>query len=230
MEGARPVRLGIMNFTNFIWDQLLATGGTQSYCIRWESTGTLTKEKVAEIEADLEVLANTWFDYLQGYNCWPFGHVPVKVVGVAVADRNRADWADGEGVPVYVGDMFENAPQCPQACGRFFHQDNDYSGCPGGEANHYDRSLWLTDGGSGSGGDWGMRMAPGDFNMAGMAWLSIHEFGHGLGFPDYYNWDIWTGGVAQPVAIMSNSPNEHETDWDVAMLKYVWDRVQARLL
>ena len=36
----------------------------------------------------------------------------------------------------------------------FFHQDGNYSGCPGGAARHYDLSLWLTSGfNGGAGGD-----------------------------------------------------------------------------
>jgi hypothetical protein len=228
MTGARPKSGGIMSSNNSIWDQVLATEGTLNYCIRWESSGTLTTERVAEIERDLEEVANTWFQYLEGYNCWPHGQIPVTVVGVAVAERSRAGWADGAGLPVYVGDMREGAPQCPEACGRWFNRDGDYSSCQGGDANHYDMSLWLTDGFNAAvGGDWGQRMAPESFTLDGMAWMSIHEFGHGLGFPDYYNWEVWTD-VPQPVSIMSNSPSGYETEWDAAFMRYVWDRLKER--
>src|SRR5690606_25039622 len=127
--GARPPWFGVLEHDNFIWDQVFATGGQLNYCIRWDSAGTLTASRVVEIEETLEELANIWFQFLEGYNCWPFGHIPVKVVGVAVAERQRASWGDGESVPVYVGDFREDAPQCPEACGRFFHTDGDYSGC-----------------------------------------------------------------------------------------------------
>ncbi|NJR12657.1 hypothetical protein HC776_01910, partial [bacterium] len=30
----------------------------------------------------------------------------------------------------------------------------------------------------------------------------LHEFGHGFGFPDYYNWDAWAPGVASPNSVM----------------------------
>lgn len=93
-----------------------------------------------------------------------------------------------------------------------------------------DLSLWLTDGfGAAVGSDWGQRMAPESFNLDDLAWMSIHEFGHGLGYPDYYNWDQWTD-VVQPVSIMSYTPTGRETEWDAAFTRYVWDRLKERLL
>ena len=228
--GARPPWFGVIEYDNFIWDQVFATGGKLNYCIRWDSAGTLTTTRVAEIEETLDELANIWFQFLEGYNCWPFGHIPVRVVGVAVAARQRAAWGDDEGVPVYVGDFREGAPQCPEACGRFFHTDGDYSGCEGGDDQHYDLSLWLTDGFDVAvGSDWGQRMAPESFNLDDLAWMSIHEFGHGLGYPDYYNWEEWTN-VEQPVSIMSYTPTGRETEWDAAFTRFVWDRLKDRLL
>jgi hypothetical protein len=55
------------------------------------------------------------------------------------------------------------------------------------------------------GGDWGQRLAPGNVmnNLAAASQLIVvHEMGHGLGFPDYYNWDAWAPGVAPPPTIM----------------------------
>jgi hypothetical protein len=232
MTGARPVGASVMNFTNLIWDQVMATEGTLQYCIRWESADTLTLDDLEEIEDALERWANTWFSELEGYNCWPYDHVPVKIVGVAVSDGDLADWDSAE-MPVYVGDYYEDAPQCPQACGRFFNRDNDYSDCPGGEANHYDMSLWLTDGFANAvGGDWGQRMSPGSFmgNMdADSHVMWVHEFGHGLGFPDYYNWDVWAPGVTAPSCVMNAGAAWDVTTWDAAMLRYAWDQIQTRL-
>lgn len=230
--GARPVSASVLNFKNLIWDQVMATGGTLNYCIRWESSGTLSMDDVVEIEDALNHWADDWFSPLQGYNCWPYGSIDITVVGVAVSERSKATWDDDE-LPVYVGDYFENAPQCPQACGRFFHQDGSYAGCTGGDDAHYDMSLWLTDGFSGGvGGDWGQRMAPQTFmgNMGGDSnTIWQHEFGHGLGFPDYYNWTEWTGKAA-PACIMNAGAAFGVTDWDIAMAKYTWDHLKSRLI
>ena len=65
-----------------------------------------------------------------------------------VVGRSLLQWSDNS-VDIYVGDINENAPQCSAPCGRFFHQDGNYSGCPGGASHHYDHSLWLTAGFSG---------------------------------------------------------------------------------
>lgn len=91
----------------------------------------------------------------RGWNNWPYPTVSVKVVGWAVRDRNQLQWSDNS-VDIYVNNISENAPQCSPDCGRFFHQDGNYSSCPGGALRHYDLSLWLTEGlGGGFGGDWG---------------------------------------------------------------------------
>ena len=72
-----------------------------------------------------------------GHNAWPYANVPVRVVGWAVRDRSQLQWTDTS-VDIYVNNIRENAPQCAEPCGRFFHQDGNYSGCPGGAARHYD--------------------------------------------------------------------------------------------
>jgi hypothetical protein len=51
-----------------------------------------------------------------------------------------------EGFSLYTDKDKQGIPQCAETCGRFFHQDNNYSKCPGGKNMHYDMSLWLTDG------------------------------------------------------------------------------------
>lgn len=93
-----------------------------------------------------------------------------------------------DGIDVYTDTDAEGIPQCAEACGRFFHQDNDYSQCPGGAERHYDNSLWLTDGmGGGAGGDWGQRIGR-EYFMESLDMENIqillHEIGHTYGLDD----------------------------------------------
>jgi hypothetical protein len=136
---------------------------------------------------------------------------------------------------VYENDIRENAPQCAEACGRFFHQQAGYTypQCSGGVANHYDMSLWLTQGMSGgAGGDWGQRVGQEYFtNNVNAEHLHIwlHEFGHGFGFPDYYNWDAWAPGVASPNSVMVAGRATLVTDWDTWMLRHTYNQLKSRL-
>ncbi|HEY1178416.1 MAG TPA: cellulose-binding domain-containing protein, partial [Phytomonospora sp.] len=148
----------LYGFRNYGWDQLFANGGAINYCVRWDSPAAVSAALRDRIHAALTRQFTKWTDALRGWSDWPYPTVPVKVVGWAVRDRAQLQWTD-DSVDVYVNDINENAPQCSAPCGRFFHQDGNYSGCPGGKAHHYDMSLWLTSGfGGGAGGDWGQRV------------------------------------------------------------------------
>lgn len=99
-----------------------------------------------------------WFGYLYGYDNFPWSNITVNVVGYAVKDVSQLE-GDTSGLTVYTDVDESGIPQCAEACGRIFHQDGDYSRCEGGEAAHYDQSLWLKDGlDGGSGWDFGQRI------------------------------------------------------------------------
>jgi len=231
--GARPPGASVENFRNLILDQLFAADGALRFCVRWESTETVSQAMRDQIAEALERGANEWFEKLAGYDCFPFGHVPVLVTGWATADRNLLEWSD-DTVRVDVGDFREGAPQCQEACGRFFHQQEGYTypECPGGFDAHYDMSLWLTQGMSGgAGGDWGQRVGSEYFtgsvtNDHQHIWL--HEFGHGLGFPDYYNWDEWAPGIEGPNSVMVAGRASLVTEWDTWMVRHLWSELKPR--
>jgi hypothetical protein len=92
--GARPVSASIATFKNTIIDMLMATNGALRYCVRWDSTGTLSAAQRDQIGPALERWINNWFQYLVGYDCWPYGHIPVTVTGYATRDRNLLGWTD----------------------------------------------------------------------------------------------------------------------------------------
>ncbi len=218
----------VLPFRNYAWDQIAANGGTINYCVRWESSVTVTPAMRDQIAAMLDRQLNKWIARLAGYDCWPYDRVPVKVVGWAVRDRSTLAWTD-DSVPVYVNDIREGAPQCAESCGRFFHQDGNYSGCPGGAANHYDMSLWLTEGfGGGHGGDWGQRVGRAyvtDNVSASDLGILLHEMGHSFGLDDFYDWT----GTPLPACVMVAGSSMSITDFDGWMLRDVWSHIKSRL-
>ncbi|SDL16414.1 Cellulose binding domain-containing protein [Glycomyces sambucus] len=216
-----------LNFRNFGWDQVMATGGTISYCVRWDSQNTVTAQTRDRIAAKLQDQYDRWFDQMAGWNEWPFDRIEVNVVGWAAYDRDLLQWSD-DSVDVYIGDIREDAPQCAEECGRFFHQDGNYSQCPGGAARHYDQSLWLTQGmGGGAGGDWGQRMGQEYFvNALDSAQIHIylHELGHTFGLDDFYDWTP----TGQCCFIMKAGSSSTITAFDQWMLRDWWRHLKSR--
>ncbi len=235
MTGARPVGAGMHQFTNTILDQVMAAGGSLRYCVRWDNPRAASAELRDDIAEALSRHVNRWFEALVGYDCWPYEHIPVTVTAWAVRPEHRDNlqWSDGEGsVRIDVGHIREEAPECLQACNRFFNRQAgfNYPDCPGGFEEHFDLSLWLTEDfgpAAGVGGDWGQRMSPPMFidNMHGDhpgVWL--HEFGHGFGLPDYYNWQTWVGDVPTPPSVMV--AGQRYSEWDDWMLRRTWSEIR----
>lgn len=221
----------LYGFKNYGWDQVMANRGSINYCVRWESDQKVSAALRDEIHAALAREFTKWMDTLQekgkGWNGWPYKSVPVKVVGWAVRDRSTLEWTD-DSVDIYVNDINEGAPQCAPPCGRFFHQDNDYSGCPGGAGHHYDMSLWLTAGmDGGAGGDWGQRIGSeyfvGALNSENIHIL-LHEMGHTFGLDDFYDWTpTGVGGF-----LMNAGSATQITEFDKWMLRDWWRHLKRR--
>lgn len=221
----------LYGFKNYGWDQVMANRGSINYCVRWDSSSPVSATLRDQIQAALGRQFKKWMDQMveggRGWNAWPYAEVPVKVVGWAVRDRNTLQWTDNS-VDIYVNDINENAPQCAPPCGRFFHQDNNYSGCPGGAAHHYDMSLWLTAGfGGGAGGDWGQRVGSeyfvGALNSDNIH-IVLHEMGHTFGLDDFYDWiPSGVGGF-----IMNAGSATQITEFDKWMLRDFWRHLKSR--
>ncbi|MEU6411982.1 cellulose-binding domain-containing protein [Microbispora sp. NPDC046933] len=217
----------LYGFKNYIWDQIMAGRGSINYCVRWDSSATVSASLRDRIHASLARSFNKWIDQLEGWSGWPYPDVNVKVVGWAVRDRNQLQWTDNS-VDVYVGDINEGAPQCSPPCGRFFHQNGDYSGCPGGAAHHYDMSLWLTAGmNGGAGGDWGQRIGS-EYYVGALdsenIHILLHEIGHGFGLDDFYDWT--PTGVC--CFIMNAGSATQITEFDKWMLRDWWRHLKSR--
>lgn len=217
----------LYTFNNYGWDQVLANGGFINYCVRWDSSAPVSATLRDQIHAALARSFAKWMDAMVGFDEWPYQQVPVRVVGWAVRDRNTLQWTDNS-VDIYVNDIRENAPQCADECGRFFNRNGNYPNCPGGNARHYDMSLWLTAGfGGGHGGDWGQRMGSEYFvnnrNNENITIL-LHEIGHSFGLDDFYDWT--PTGVC--CFIMKAGSSAVITDFDRWMLRDWWRHLKSR--
>ncbi|GIJ20614.1 cellulose-binding domain-containing protein [Micromonospora lutea] len=214
-------------FRNYGWDQVMANRGYLNFCVRWDSSATVTAAQRDQIHATLARQYKKWMDLMVGHNAWPYREVPIRVVGWAVRDRNQLQWTDNS-VDIYVNNIRENAPQCAPECGRFFNQGGQYPNCPGGAARHYDQSLWLTDGfGGGAGGDWGQRMGReyymNNLNAENMTIL-LHEIGHTFGLDDFYDWTpSGVGGF-----IMKAGSASSITEFDTWMFRDWWRHLKSR--
>lgn len=221
----------LYGFRNYGWDQIMANGGYINYCVRWDSNAPVSAALRDRIHAALTRQFTKWMNVMvengQGWERWPYPNVPVRVVGWAVRDRSTLQWTDNS-VDIYVNDIRENAPQCAAACGRFFHQDGNYSQCPGGAARHYDMSLWLTSGfGGGHGGDWGQRLGSeyfvnslNDENIH----ILLHEIGHSFGLDDFYDWT--PTGVC--CFLMKAGSASQITEFDKWMFRDWWRHLKSR--
>jgi hypothetical protein len=217
----------LYGFRNYGWDQLFANGGFINYCVRWDSSATVTAAQRDQIHASLARQYKKWMDVMVGHNGFPYTDVPVRVVGWAVRDRAQLQWND-DSVDIYVNNIRENAPQCSEPCGRYFNVSGNYPNCPGGKARHYDHSLWLTDGfGGGHGGDWGQRLGREYFmnniNAQNM-YVLLHEIGHTYGLDDFYDWTP----TGQCCFLMKANTTPQITEFDTWMLRDWWRHLKSR--
>jgi hypothetical protein len=221
----------LYGFRNYGWDQVMANRGRINYCVRWDSGASVTAAQRDQIHTALARSFKKWMDGLveggQGWNNWPYTSVPVNVVGWAVRDRAQLQWTDSS-VDITVGNIRENAPQCDPRCARFFHQDGNYSTCPGSEARHYDMSLWLTAGfGGGAGGDWGQRVGS-EYLMRNLntdnIHILLHEMGHSFGLDDFYDWT--PTGVC--CFVMKAGSAAQITEFDKWMFRDWWRHLKSR--
>lgn len=169
----------LFGFKNYGWDQIMATNGyvtrdghwgcrlpagrltpsrSINMCVRWDSSSTVTAAQRTQIATVVNEQYQKWFEWLYGYDNFPFSKISVNVVGWAVKDTSLLEGDLGD-IDVYTNTDGNGVPECAPACGRYFHQDGDYTSCPNGADRHYDQSLWLTDGlNGGFGGDWGQQV------------------------------------------------------------------------
>ncbi|KAF0640842.1 hypothetical protein FPSE5266_02371 [Fusarium pseudograminearum] len=210
-----------LGFKNYGWDQVIAGKGQLNVCVRWESTASVTAEQRTKVAIALQDSYTSWMKWVSGWDNFPYEDVKINVVGWAVKDKSLLQGST-TGLDIYTDTDVEGIPQCSEKCGRFFHQDGDYSQCPGGAERHYDNSLWLTDGmQGGAGGDWGQRIGREYFmDLLGTKNIHIlqHEIGHTFALDDFYDWTP----TGQSKFIMLAGSATEVTDFDGWMLRNWW--------
>ncbi|CAF3466266.1 unnamed protein product [Fusarium graminearum] len=210
-----------LGFKNYGWDQVIAGKGQLNVCVRWESSASVTAEQRTKVATALQDSYTSWMKWVSGWDNFPYEDVKINVVGWAVKDKSLL-LGSTTGLDIYTDTDAEGIPQCSEKCGRFFHQDGDYSQCPGGAERHYDNSLWLTDGmEGGAGGDWGQRIGREYFmDLLGTKNIHIlqHEIGHTFALDDFYDWTP----TGQSKFIMLAGSATEVTDFDGWMLRNWW--------
>lgn len=166
---------------NLTFQQLYAGGGSINFAVRWESDQTVTLQQRQRLAAMLYDGINEWIRPLMGFEDFPFGEIPVSVVGWAVQKEslildkqpNEIVWVNSNNESPNSGYSTGFMCSAPRERSRFllFNTINTTSGGPGsytwpesigGRNGRFDKYLWLTqnkEGGNGSaeGGDWGFR-------------------------------------------------------------------------
>jgi hypothetical protein len=125
-----------LGFQNYGYDHVMAGKGKINYCVRWESRSTITAAQREQIAAAASLSYNKWISGLAGFDGWPYNTVEVNIVGYAVSDASLLE-GDTTGLDIYTTADADGIPECDPSCGRFFHQDGDYSGCAAGADRHY---------------------------------------------------------------------------------------------
>ncbi|EOD44173.1 hypothetical protein GTA08_BOTSDO03612 [Neofusicoccum parvum] len=220
-----------LTFKNYGYDQIMETKGNIQYCVRWDSTKSVTAAQRASIATALQKQFTKWVDAaLKGFDGFPYEEVKVSVVGWATNNTALLEGASADGVTVYSSTADDaGIPECDPACGRAIHYaDGDYSGCAGGDAARYDVSLWLTDGlDGGFGGDWGQQVGT-DYMLDNLdaenIHILLHEMGHTLALDDFYDWTP----EGQSAFIMLAGSAMEITEFDAWMARDWWRHIKSR--
>jgi hypothetical protein len=230
----------VKNRKDWLLDSVIMGEGQINLCVRWGATSAPSASVKANMASSADRWFNDWFSKLDGYGCFPYSHITVKVTGWAVKPGNESWVSDlDSSIKVYTetdpGSDPKNEPKCPDACSFFTNWTHTFPNCPGGEAFHHDYWIWLDDnlpggGAAAVGGDWGLRMPASSFiNTMGKSSSVIeHEMGHGFGFQDYYDWPASSprpeGGS---LMIVGSSSSQTPTVGDQWLLRRTWEEMTS---
>ncbi|KAH7137433.1 hypothetical protein B0J13DRAFT_639898, partial [Dactylonectria estremocensis] len=212
---------GVAGNVNWGWQQVMAGEGKLNICVRWDSNQTVTEAERAKIATTYNTQYQKWFEWVYGYNGFPYSKVEVNIVGWAVSDTSLLEGST-TGYDVYTDLDADGIPMCAVGCSRDAHLDSDYSQCEGGADSHYDQSLWLTEGLEGGYGySWGQQVGR-EYFMTNIdsenIHILLHEMGHTFGLDDFYDWT--PTGVTNFI-MLAGSATEI-TDFDGWMYRNWW--------
>lgn len=103
----------------------------------------MTETNRQQIESQYRKIYQYWFEWLPGYDSFPFDKVDINFVGWAVADRNLLQGST-DGLDIYTESKDEYGfLDCNPGCSVDKHLDGDFSDCPGGPKHRYHHFLWF---------------------------------------------------------------------------------------
>lgn len=189
-------------------------------CVRWDSGSKTTAAEREKIISAYKAQYQKWFNWLYGFDGFPYSNIEINIVGWAVKDKSIFEGTAS--YPVYTRKDTDGVPMCDIGCSRDAHLDSDYSNCNGSFDNHFDQSLWLTDGLEGDFGySWGQQIGK-EYMLNNLASSNIHillhEMGHGFGLDDFYDWT--PAGVTK--FIMLAGASMEIADFDGWMFRNWW--------
>ncbi|KAH7057110.1 hypothetical protein B0J12DRAFT_567992 [Macrophomina phaseolina] len=234
------------SYENWAMDQVMDGNGTINLCMRWNSNRTLTQTERQQMVAEYEKTYKKWFEWLPGWDNYPFHDIKFKVVGWAVKDRSLLQGST-DGAAIYTNATDEDGQvACDLGCSRDKHLDGDYSGCPGGQEARFHQFLYFN--ASSLEVDMGAATGYGTYiNLWGWEnvgrkmgdWpILLHELGHTFGFPDYLDDGLKNHSICSNLWLPPNSPEEfvmkpgdygahvpNVTEMEGWMVRYMWSRL-----
>ena len=232
-QKGRGAQRAIQTYPSWALDHVMWSKGSLNFCVRWDSEEPVSEALRDQVADALQRGVNAWFSALTGYDCFPFTSIKTNITGWATRNRATFQWSDDKFVPLFINQLKDNAPDCPDACSRNAHRDGAYQfpQCEGGFEKRFDQEVWLQENyDAPNGWDFGQHVDRKGFTdkavSGGLYHIWLHEFGHGIGFPDYYEWTSWAPGVAAPKCVMNAGAAATVTDWDKWMFKRTWSELK----
>ena len=224
----------VRNLNRWLLDSAMKGKGQINLCMRWGASTAPSATVKSGIGSTYQKWFTDWFSQLQGYGCFPYPSITVKVTGWAVKSGNTSWVSDlDSSIKIYTETDSSGEPKCPDSCSFFSNWSHTFPNCSGGEAFHTDYWWWIDDtlDAAAVGGDWGLRMPLAALNnaMQNIAYdvnTVEHEMGHGFGFQDYYD---WTGSrpAGGSLMIIENPLPTRPTVGDRWLIRRTWKEMKA---
>jgi hypothetical protein len=225
----------VRNLKRWLLDSAYLGKGQINVCVRWGASTAPSPAVKTGAATAMQKWFGDWFSQLDGYGCFPYPNVTVKITGWAVKSGHESWVSDvtGTDAKLYTETDGSGEPKCPDSCSFFSNPSHKFPSCPGGEAFHHDYWLWIDDGNAaaGEGGDWGVRepVAALDNALKNVAYdvnTMEHEMGHGFGFQDYYDWNQdWP--VGSSLMIIKDPLPTSPTLGDKWLIRRLWKEQKA---